>query len=79
MDAGELLARNVRRLRAAKGWSQEEAAAASSIHPTYWSQIETAKRNITVRVVGKVARGLGVGVAELFCDEASSIPQAADQ
>ena len=68
MDAGELLGKNVRRLRAAKGWSQEEAAAASAIHPTYWSQIETAKRNITLRVVGKVATGLGVTVAELFRD-----------
>ena len=66
MDAARILAENVRRLRMAKGWTQEEAAAAAAIHPTYWSQIETAKRNITVMVLGKVAKGLGVPVAELF-------------
>ena len=63
------MGKNVRRLRAAKGWSQEEAAAASSMHPPYWSQIEPARRNLTVKVVGRVAMGLGVAVAELFRED----------
>lgn len=66
MEAGQLLAWNARRLRLEKGWSQEDAAAATQIHPTYWSQIETGKRNPSLMVVDRVARGLGVTVAELF-------------
>ena len=69
MEAGQLLARNVRRIRAEKGWSQEEAAAASAIHPTYWSQIETGKRNPSLMVVARIAQGLGVPLAELFQDD----------
>ena len=71
MDPGHLLARNVRRLRADRGWSQEEAAAAAGIHSTYWSQIETAKRNPSLSVIGRVATGLGVSLAVLFQDAGS--------
>ena len=66
MDVRQLLARNVRRLREAKGWSQEQAAAAASVHPTYLSEIETAKRNPTILVVEKLARAFDVPVANLF-------------
>lgn len=71
MDPGRLLARNVRRLRTERGWSQEEAAAVAGIHSTYWSQIETAKRNPSLSVIGRVAIGLGVSLASLFQDDGS--------
>ena len=67
MDAVRLLASNVRRLRTERGLTQEQAAAAADgMHPTYWSEVETGKRNPSVTVVARMAKGLGVTLAQLF-------------
>lgn len=54
------LGQNVRRLREAKGWSQEDYADRAGIHRTYVSDIERGKRNPTVSVVEKLAKALEV-------------------
>lgn len=60
------LGRNVRRLRAAKGWSQEEYADRAGIHRTYVSDIERGARNPTIVVVEKLAAPFDVSPGELI-------------
>lgn len=66
MDISARLGRNVRRLREAKGWSQEEYADRAGIHRTYVSDIERGRRNPTISVVEKLAGPLEVQVGELL-------------
>lgn len=54
------LGKNVRRLREAKGWSQEAYAEEAGIHRTYVSDIERGARNPTILIVEKLAKLLGV-------------------
>ena len=66
MNVRERLGKNLRRLREAKGWSQETYADEAGIHRTYVSDIERAARNPTITVVEKLAVPLGVSVSELL-------------
>ena len=66
MNVRERLGRNLRRLREAKGWSQEAFADEAGIHRTYVSDIERGARNPTITVVEKLAVPLGVTAAELL-------------
>ena len=66
MDILARLARNVRRLRREKGWSQEAYAFEAGVHRTYVSEIERAKRNPTATVIEKLARPLGVPPGQLL-------------
>ena len=66
MNVRQRLGRNLRRLREAKGWSQEAFADEAGIHRTYVSDIERAARNPTIMVVEKLAVPLGVTAAELL-------------
>jgi transcriptional regulator with XRE-family HTH domain len=65
MDLRERVGLNVQRLRQNAGLSQEECAHRAKIHQTYLSGVERGKRNPTVLVLGKLAKGLGVEVEEL--------------
>jgi transcriptional regulator with XRE-family HTH domain len=51
---------NVRRLRTAKGLSQEVLAAKSDIDMRYLGGIERGQENPTIAVVGNIAKALGV-------------------
>ena len=53
------LATNVRLLRKAKGWSQEELAAKCDLHRTYVGAVERAERNITLSSLERIAVALG--------------------
>jgi len=66
VDILERLARNVRRLRMEKGWSQERYAFEADIHRTYVSEIERARRNPTVTVIEKLAKPFGVSPGRLL-------------
>lgn len=66
MDIQARLGSNVRRLREAKGWSQEDYADRAGIHRTYVSDIERGRRNPTVTVVEKLARPFDIAPGELL-------------
>lgn len=68
VDVRLRLARNLRRLREQKGWSQEKFAFEANIHRTYVSDIERGARNPTIVVVEKLAVSLGVTAAELLAE-----------
>jgi transcriptional regulator with XRE-family HTH domain len=65
MDIRHRLAKNMRRIRRDKGWSQEELADRADVHRTYISGVERCVRNPTITVVGRIADALGVKVGEL--------------
>lgn len=66
MDICNRLGTNIRRLRLAKGWSQEDYADRAGIHRTYVSDIERGRRNPTITVVEKLAKPLEVRAGELL-------------
>jgi transcriptional regulator with XRE-family HTH domain len=62
---------NVRRIRKARGLTQERVAMESEIDLTYLGGIERGRRNPTIAVVGRIAQVLGVHPRELL-DEAQA-------
>ncbi|ANK82610.1 MAG: transcriptional regulator [Rhizobiales bacterium NRL2] len=66
MDIRSRLGHNIRRIRRAQGWSQEQFAFEAGIHRTYISDIERGARNPTITVVEKLATALGVKAGELL-------------
>jgi transcriptional regulator with XRE-family HTH domain len=62
----QVVGENVRRLRERRGWTQDQLAEASGIHPTYISGIERARRNATLAVVARLAEALRVDPARLL-------------
>ena len=66
MNARALVARNLRRLRVARGVSQEALAVDAEIDRTYVSRLERGMENPTVAVLEKLAAALDCGIAEFF-------------
>lgn len=58
--------RMVRRLRLAKGWTQERLAEHAELHSTYVGGIERGERNVGLENIVKIARALGVSPSALF-------------
>ena len=59
MDLREVFASNLRRLRNAKGLSQDELAYQAKISRSYLSQIEKGSFYASLKIVGKLAQTLG--------------------
>jgi transcriptional regulator with XRE-family HTH domain len=55
MDLRETFALNLRRLRNAKGMSQDELALESEISRSYLSQIESGSFYVSIKIIGKLA------------------------
>lgn len=66
MEIRHRFADQVRTLRKAKGWSQEELADRAGIHRTFVSQIERATKRSTIDTVEKLAKALGVSCGDLL-------------
>lgn len=66
MDVRGRLAKNLRRLRQQKGWSQEGFAEEAGLHRTYISDLERGARNPTITVVEKLAIALGEPIGRLL-------------
>ncbi|MGD9696445.1 MAG: helix-turn-helix domain-containing protein [Thermoleophilia bacterium] len=58
----------LRELRTAAGLTQEALAAKAGLHWTFVSQCERGVRNISLRNLLRIARGLGVPPSELMPD-----------
>ena len=67
-ESRQILARNLRRLRAVKGISQEALADLAGLHRTYVGSMERSERNVSIDNLERLAAALGVRVAELLED-----------
>lgn len=66
MELRERVARNLRRLRQAKGLSQEELGHRAQISGNYVGQLEREEKAATVDVLERIALVLGVDPATLL-------------
>jgi transcriptional regulator with XRE-family HTH domain len=60
MDLREIFATNLRRLRNARGWSQDQLALEARISRSYLSQLEKGVYYVSIKVIGRLADKLGV-------------------
>lgn len=61
-----ILAENLRQLRKALGYSQEELANRCELHRTYIGSVERGERNVSLCSLEVLAQALGVSVPELL-------------
>jgi transcriptional regulator with XRE-family HTH domain len=66
MDLREVFAGNLRRLRHAKGMSQDDLAYEAQISRSYLSQLEKGVFYASLKIVGKLAEALDIEPAELL-------------
>lgn len=66
MDLRDVFATNLRRLRHARGLSQDELAYEAEVSRSYLSQIEKGVFYVSLKVVAKLARALEIEPAELL-------------
>jgi len=74
MRGRELIALNVRKIRVARGLSQERLAYDAGVDRSYLGGVERAHANPTVDVLDRIAACLGVGVRELFAEVEGASP-----
>lgn len=60
------LAAYLRAGRAARGWTQEQAAERCELSPTVYRYLESGRHNATLVTLARIALGFGVTVAELL-------------
>lgn len=65
----DILARNIRLLRAQKSMSQETLAFESGLNRTYVSDIERGVRNVSIDNISRLAKALGVPAWRLLKDQ----------
>jgi transcriptional regulator with XRE-family HTH domain len=70
VDIRRLVGRNVRRIRLAKGLTQERFADRSGFAQQYLSDLERGRRNPTVVTLFELAAALGVDHVELVAPDA---------
>ena len=66
-----MLARNLRLLRAERGWSQEHLAHEAGLNRTYLSAVERSEQNISVDNIAKLAAALGLEAWTLLRPQAA--------
>lgn len=62
----ESLARKIRQIREEKELTQKELAERIGAHYFYITAIETGKRGVSLRMIYRIAKALGVKVKDLF-------------
>lgn len=55
----------VKKLRRAKGWSQEELAKKTGLHRTYIGSIERSERNVSLLNIERIAKALDIKINNL--------------
>jgi len=66
MDLRELFATNLRRLRHAKGLSQDELAYDAGVSRSYLSQLEKGKYHASLKIIGRLAEVLEADPVEFL-------------
>lgn len=66
MNAQQLIALNIRRLRVAKGISQDDLALIAGVERSYTGHLERGSKNPTIKTLEKIASALSCDISELF-------------
>ncbi|BAJ82009.1 Xre family transcriptional regulator [Acidiphilium multivorum AIU301] len=72
MSLREILARNMRRVRAERGISQEELAHRAKLNRNYVGMIEREEHAATVDTIDQLASALGVSPMDLLDPDAAT-------
>jgi len=72
-DLQKIVGLNVRRLRHARGMSQEALAHEVDVHRTYIGGIERGERNLSLRSVERLAKAIGVEPIELLTEQLGQV------
>jgi transcriptional regulator with XRE-family HTH domain len=64
-DLKDIVAVNVRRLRNARGWTQEELADRVGLSTRYVGRVERAQASMSITVLGRLADALKVEATDL--------------
>jgi transcriptional regulator with XRE-family HTH domain len=67
--SASIVAANVKRLRLARKWSQEDCAEKCDLHRTYVGAVERGERNITLATLDTIAAAFGVSSVDLLTRE----------
>ena len=65
----ERVSQNIRAIRTSLGITQQQLADRTELHVQYISKIENEPLNMTLDMIGKIAKALGVSPAELVAEE----------
>jgi transcriptional regulator with XRE-family HTH domain len=65
----DILARNMRLLRAKRGLTQEALAHECGVNRTYLSAVERSERNVSVDNIARIAKGLKIEPWRLLKDD----------
>ena len=65
-DIIETIAKNIKKYRLEKGLSQEELADKAGLHRTYISLLERKKKNVSVKILEKIADALDLDIKTLL-------------
>lgn len=76
MNLREIFALNLRQLRHARGWSQEELADRVRVSREYVSQLESAKKSASITVIERAAKALAVEPYQLLMHQRALRPRA---
>lgn len=71
-SARQLFSQNVRKVRVAKGLSQEDLAELASLHRNYVGGVERGERNLSVDNMEKIAKALATTIPKLLQESAPS-------
>ncbi len=66
IDANYELGKRIQYLRVSRKMSQEDLALESGVNKNYLSDLERGCRNPTVKILAKIATGLGISLSDLF-------------
>jgi transcriptional regulator with XRE-family HTH domain len=58
--------KRVRTLRLDRGWTQEEFAHRTGLNRSYMSEVERGKSDVSLSTLQKIAKTLGISLAELL-------------
>ena len=62
----EIIAKNMRKIRRKRGWSQETLAENSQMHRTYIGAIERQEQNVSIDNIDKIAKAFRITITELL-------------
>ena len=71
LSARQIFSRNVRKVRIAKGLSQEDLAELSGLHRNYVGGVERGERNIAIDNMDKIAKALSTTIPKLLQNPSS--------